>query len=71
LNKCVKCTRGILGRCQRHSFGILSKWQAFPNFKDYISFETSHGQILRGISSSTVTSRASTWASIYHLWPVT
>jgi hypothetical protein len=34
LNKCVKCTRGLHRRCRRHSFGMPSKQQAFPNFKD-------------------------------------
>jgi hypothetical protein len=60
LNKCIERTRGLLGRCRRHSFGMISKPQAFPNFKDFISFETSQ--------SRTVVSRASTWASTCHLW---
>jgi hypothetical protein len=32
LNKYVKWTVGLLGRCLRHLFGMPSKPQAFPNF---------------------------------------
>jgi hypothetical protein len=62
LSKCVKCTRGLFGRYWRYLFGMPSKPQAFPNFKDCISFETSQGQKLMGTSSLTVASRALTWA---------
>lgn len=36
LNICLKCTRGLLENCRRYSFGIPSKPQTFPNFKDCI-----------------------------------
>jgi hypothetical protein len=36
-----------------------SKPPAFPNFKDCISFKTSQGRKLTGMSSSTVARRAS------------
>jgi hypothetical protein len=54
LNICVECTRGLVGRCRRHSFGMPSKPRVFPNFKDCISFETSQGRELTGMSSSTL-----------------
>jgi hypothetical protein len=41
-------TRDLLGKCLRHSFGMPSIPQAFPSFKDRISFEMSHGQNLTG-----------------------
>jgi hypothetical protein len=47
----------------RHSFGIPSKPQAFPNSKDCISFETSQGQKFAGVSSSAVASKPWTLAS--------
>jgi hypothetical protein len=34
LNKCVKCTRYLLGRWRRHPFGMPLKPYAFPNFKE-------------------------------------
>jgi hypothetical protein len=43
-----ECTTGPLGRCRIHSFGMLSKPQAFPDFKGCISLETSQGQKLTG-----------------------
>jgi hypothetical protein len=46
LNKCIKCTRDLVGWCKRCLFGMPSKPQAFPNFKDCISFEMSQGQKL-------------------------
>jgi hypothetical protein len=46
LNKWVKCTNGRLGRCLKHSFGMPSIPQAFLNFKDFITFCTSHGRTL-------------------------
>jgi hypothetical protein len=55
LNKRVKCIRDLLGRCRRHSFGIPSKPQAFLNFKNSISFETSQGRKLTSQSQSHVT----------------
>jgi hypothetical protein len=67
LNKCVKCTGDRLGRCRRHSFGP-SKPQAFPNFKDCISFDASQVRKLTGMSSSKVASRASTCTTV--LWRV-
>jgi hypothetical protein len=33
LIKCVKWTRGFLGRCLRHWFGMPWKLQAFHNFR--------------------------------------
>jgi hypothetical protein len=68
LNKCVKRTRGLLGRCRRRSFRMPSKAQAFPNFTERITFETSQGRKLTGAYSSTVAGRASTWASTCRLW---
>jgi hypothetical protein len=68
LHKCVTCTGGLLWRCRRYLFGMPSKPQTFPNFKDYISFESSQGRKLTGMSSSTVASRASTWAFTCRLW---
>jgi hypothetical protein len=58
LNKFVIYTRGLLGKCNSHSLGMPLKPQAFPYFKDCISFETTQGQKLTGMSSSTVASRA-------------
>jgi hypothetical protein len=37
LNKCVKFTNDLLGRCLRHSFGKPSIPQAFLNFKELIN----------------------------------
>jgi hypothetical protein len=48
LIKCVKCTRGLLRSWRRHSFGVPSEPQAFPNFKDYILFQTSRSEINGG-----------------------
>jgi hypothetical protein len=42
LNRRVTWTRDLSGRCLRHSFGKPSIPQAFPSFKDQLSFETSH-----------------------------
>jgi hypothetical protein len=42
LNKRVKCTRGILGRCRRHSFGMPCRPQAFRDIKYCISFKLHH-----------------------------
>jgi hypothetical protein len=63
---CAKCTRGLLRRCLRHSFGMRAMPRAFPNCTDCISFETSQDRKLAGMSSSTVASSASTWASACH-----
>jgi hypothetical protein len=68
LSTCVKCTRGLTGRCRRHSFGVPSKPQAFRNFRYCISFETSQGRNLTGVPSSTLASRAWTVASTCCLW---
>jgi hypothetical protein len=35
LNKCARCTSGLLGQCLRYSFGIPSSPQALLNFNDY------------------------------------
>jgi hypothetical protein len=48
LNKCVKCTNGLLERYLRRSFGMPSIPQPFPNFKEFINFCKSQGQILWG-----------------------
>jgi hypothetical protein len=42
LNTCVKWTKGRLGRCLRHSFGMPSIPQAFLSFKEFINFFKSH-----------------------------
>jgi hypothetical protein len=34
LNKCVRCTNGLLGRCLRHWFGIPSSPQVFLSFSE-------------------------------------
>jgi hypothetical protein len=68
LNKRVKCKRGRLAICRRHQFIMPSKPQAFLNFKDCIYSETSEGRKLTGVSSSTVASGASSWASTCRLW---
>jgi hypothetical protein len=66
----VTWTRDLLERCLRQSFGISSITQAFPSFKDRISFETSHGWNLIGGFSSTVVSRARNRASTRRSWSV-
>jgi hypothetical protein len=68
LIKCVKRTWGRLGRCRRHSFQMPSKPQAFPNFNECISFQTSQGRKLIGVSSTVVASKASTWAATCRKW---
>ena len=68
LNKCAKCTRGLLGGCLRLSFGMLSIPQASLTFSDFINFSTSHGLILIGGLSSTVSSRAWTIPSTHRSW---
>jgi hypothetical protein len=68
LNKCVKCTNGLLGRCLRHLFGMPSIPQAFPNFKKLIIFCKSHGLILSGTLLPTALSRARTPASTRRSW---
>jgi hypothetical protein len=68
LNKCAKCTKGLVGRCLRHSFGMLSIPQAFLNFKEFINFYKSHGLIFLGGLLSTGSSRAWTLASTRHSW---
>jgi hypothetical protein len=60
VKKIVKCRRGLLGRFWRHSLGMPSKPQAFPNFNGCIPSEMSQGQKLYGVSSSMVLSWAST-----------
>jgi hypothetical protein len=70
LNRWVTWTRDILGRCLKHLFGMPSIPQAFPSFKDWISFETSHGRNLTGGFLSTVVSRAWTRASTCRSWSV-
>jgi hypothetical protein len=37
LNKCVKCTNGLLERCLRHPFGMPPIPQAFLDFKELVS----------------------------------
>jgi hypothetical protein len=64
LNKCIKCTRGIPGRCRRHSFGMPFKLHVVPNFKDC----TSQGQNITRMSSSMIASKASTWVATCRLW---
>jgi hypothetical protein len=46
LNKCVRWTSGVLGRCLRHSFGMISIPQAFLKFRECIKFCTSQGLTL-------------------------
>jgi hypothetical protein len=68
LNKWVRCTNGLLGRCLRHSFGMPSIPQAFFNFSVFIIFYRSHGLTLSGGLSCTVSSRPWTLASTRHSW---
>jgi hypothetical protein len=46
LNKCVKCTSGLLGRCLRHLFGIPSIPQAFLSFNNCIHLYISQGVVV-------------------------
>jgi hypothetical protein len=48
LIKWVKRTSGLLGRCLRHSFGMLWILQAFRSFREFINLCKSHGHILLG-----------------------
>jgi hypothetical protein len=42
----IKCTKGLLGSCLRHSFGMPSILQAFLSFREFTIFCRSHGLIL-------------------------
>jgi hypothetical protein len=68
LHKCVKCTKGLLGRCLRHSLGMQSIPQPFLSFSDFINFSMPHGLIMIGGFSSTGSSRAWTPGSTRHSW---
>jgi hypothetical protein len=48
LNRCVRWTSVLLGRCLRHSFGMLSIPQAFFSLRELISFSMSQGITLSG-----------------------
>jgi hypothetical protein len=56
LSKCVNWTKGLLGRCLRHSFGMPSIPQAFFNFNVSINFFKSQGLIFSGGSVSSASS---------------
>jgi hypothetical protein len=68
LNRWVRCTSGLLGRCLRHSFGMPSIPQAFFSFSVFTIFCTSHGLTLSGGLLSTASSRAWTLASSRRSW---
>jgi hypothetical protein len=51
LNKCVRCTNGLLGRCLRHSFGIPWSPQTFLNFNEFAKLCMSHGLDVKSRSS--------------------
>jgi hypothetical protein len=63
LNKCVRCTSGLIGRCLRHLFGIPSCPQTFFNTSDSTNFCMSQGLTFSKGVSSTDASRAWTLAS--------
>jgi hypothetical protein len=67
LNKCIKCTKGLLGRWRRHSFGMPSKSHAFPNFKYCIFWDVTRSELNRGVFIDD-SQLASTWASICRRW---
>jgi hypothetical protein len=68
LNKCVRCTSGVLGRFLRHSFGILPSSQAFHNFNEYANLCMSQGFTFPSGVPSTDASRAWTVGSTCHSW---
>jgi hypothetical protein len=68
LNKCVRCTSGLHGRCLRHSFGIPSSPQAFLNFNYFTNFCMSQGLTFSNGVSSTDASRTWTLASSRLSW---
>jgi hypothetical protein len=77
LDKWVRCTNGLLGRCLRHSFGMPSIPRAFFSFSVFIIFCTSHGLTLSRGLLSMVSSRAWTlvftrrsWFSSHKSWGV-
>jgi hypothetical protein len=64
----VKCTKGLLGSCLRHSFGMPSVPQAFLSFREFTNFCRSHGLIFSGELLSAALNRVSTLASTCRLW---
>jgi hypothetical protein len=52
INKCVRCTSGLLGRCLRHSFGVPSSPQDFLNSNEFANWSVSQCLTLhKGFSS--------------------
>jgi hypothetical protein len=68
LNKCLTWTSSLLGRCLRHSFGMLSKPQALLGFSVFISLQTSLGLTSLVGLLSTFPSTALAEASTHHAW---
>jgi hypothetical protein len=68
LNKCVRCTSDILGRCLRHSFRIPSSPQAFLNFNEFANLCMSHGLTFTNGVAYMDASRAWTVVSICRSW---
>jgi hypothetical protein len=68
LNKCVRCTSGLLGRCLRRLFGMPSSPQGFHSFNEFADLCMSQGLTFPSGVPSTDASRAWTLVSTHRSW---